>query len=1143
MGILRLAVSTILIACLLNSVPAYSQPSPLITFTKKNITLREALDEIHKQTNYTYAGESIFTQYSHRISISVRNAPLSLVLDSCFRDQPFTYEIVGTAIVVQARPVRDQTVHGWIFDEKKQPLEGVTILVRGEPMTAAVSRVSGEFSIHMHFADDRLVFSSVGYEMQELMPKEGEDAVVILREKIGELSDVVVVHNGYTEKTLKASTGSSDVVGTALISRRVSTSLMDRIDGVTSSVLFNKNIQANTNQSSITIRGRSTIFANPNPLIVIDNFPYYGDIGNINPEDVESITILKDAAAASIWGAASGNGVIVITTKKGKLNQAPKWSFTTSQTVGEKPDLYYQPVLSSADYIDIQQFLFRNKFYNGALSPFQHGAITPAVEIFDAASKGTLSSTDSATQINLLKGQDKRRDLSRYFYQHSLNSQYALNVTGGGAKNNYYLSGGFDENRSNLVRNLYKRATLTGSNTYLVLQDRMEVTTGVSFASSKFYNNNSGVVPGYYPYAKYADARGNPLPINIGFKNSYIDTVGGGQLLDWHYVPLNELKNSDNTTNLADYRINVGIKYAVRKGLDIRAYYQYGWGDSIGSNYQSIQTYFARNLINSFAQYKNGLFTFPVPQGGILDETRNTYAANSARLQVNYQDSLFRRGLLNATAGAEVRDIEGESRRTRLYGYEKGVGSSRPVNYDSSWQQFPNFGTSKIPYLDLNGNTAERYISYYVNGDYTYLGRYTLSASARWDESNLFGVKANQRGVPLWSVGGAWFLSREKFYKADWLSFLKLRVTDGFNGNIDRSTSAFTTAYFNQGGNSYGVGSATITNPANPSLRWEKINIFNAGLDFSFREDRFGGSIDYFIKEGEDLIGESPLDPTVGLTTFRSNVANMSDHGIDFSMHANNRIGNIHWNSILLFSYVEDKVTVYKEKIGPVYNYLGGTSISPIVGRPLYSLFALRWMGLDSKGNPQGLLDGKVSTQYGAMLGSGDLNDLVYMGPLTPRGFGSWRNNLSWRQWGLSWNIVYKLGYVFQRSSILYSYVFTGGSPGSPDYERRWQNPGDEANTNVPSMVYSLDRSRDNFYQNSTVLTEKGDHIRLQDIQLSYDLVRSDIRRLPVSRVKIYLYANNIGIIWKANHAGLDPDYVTGVPNPRTLAIGLKTDF
>src|SRR5260221_8341393 len=463
MGVLKLAVLLLLVACLSQSLPAYCQPSPLITLKERNASLQKALEDIHQQTGYTYVGEAAWAQYSHRVSFSVTRAPLRQVLDSCFKDQPFTYEIIGTAISIQPRPPKEQVVHGWVYNEKKEPLEGVTVLVRGEMSAAAITRVNGEFSMRMRYADDRLLISSVNYESQQLQPEEGKDMVIYLKERVGELKDVVIVHNGYQDKSRRASTGSFDVVSSELIDRRVSTNLLDRIDGVTNSVLFNKNIVSGTNQSAITIRGRSTIFANPNPLIVIDNFPYNGDISNINPEDVESITILKDAAAAAIWGAFSSNGVIVITTKKGKLNQAPKWSFTTSQTIGEKPDLYYQPVLSSGDFIDIQQFVYRNGGYNGLLSRFQHNAITPALEIFDATSKGLLSPVDSAAQINALKGQDVRRDLNKYFYRRSLNSQYALNVSGGGPRDQFFLSAGYDENKSSLVRDLYKRVTLFGN--------------------------------------------------------------------------------------------------------------------------------------------------------------------------------------------------------------------------------------------------------------------------------------------------------------------------------------------------------------------------------------------------------------------------------------------------------------------------------------------------------------------------------------------------------------------------------------------------------------------------------------------------------------------------------------------------------
>ncbi|HVS96320.1 MAG TPA: TonB-dependent receptor plug domain-containing protein, partial [Puia sp.] len=263
------------------------------------------------------------------------------------------------------------------------------------------------------------------------MPPAGKDLTIILRSRPRALIEAVVVHTGYQDVKRKSSTGSFDEVNTDLLSRRVSTNILDRIDGVTSGVLFNKNVVPAVNQSAITIRGRSTIYANPNPLIVVDNFPYPGDINNINPEDVESITVLKDAAAAAIWGAFSGNGVIVITTKKGKVSEQPRFSFTSSLTAGARPDLYYQKILSPADYIDIENYLWNNHFYDNLLLSPQYPALSPAVEIFAASRNHLISSSDSTAQIDALKNVDTRRDLGKYFYRPSLNTQYTLNVTGG----------------------------------------------------------------------------------------------------------------------------------------------------------------------------------------------------------------------------------------------------------------------------------------------------------------------------------------------------------------------------------------------------------------------------------------------------------------------------------------------------------------------------------------------------------------------------------------------------------------------------------------------------------------------------------------------------------------------------------------
>ncbi len=316
----------------------------------------------------------------------------------------------------------------------------------------------------------------------------------------------------------------------------------------------------------------------------------------------------------------------------------------------------------------------------------------------------------------------------------------------GGATNQYYFSAGYDRNSSNLVRNQYDRITLTGSNVYELMPGKLQLTTGLNFASSRTYSNNTGGPNGIYPYAKLADANGNALPINFGLRNGYIDTAGGGLLLDWRYRPLDELKYSDNVARLTDYRINIGLSYKILKGLEARAYYQFGRGDSIANNYQSLQTYSTRNLINQFTRLNNSAATYIVPKGGILDQYRYTYTANYARLQLNYADSSLGGGILHVLGGGEIRDISGDRRAERFYGYNKEDGNSIGVDYMNFYPQYSGGQPSKILYLNQQVNTAERYLSYYMTADYTYHDRYILSASGRRDESNLFGVRTNQKG-------------------------------------------------------------------------------------------------------------------------------------------------------------------------------------------------------------------------------------------------------------------------------------------------------------------------------------------------------------------------------------------------------------
>lgn len=1152
MGSIKLTVYVLLSACCLQrSLPSYCQSVPSITLSETDATLEKVLNDIRVQTGYTYFGEGDWPRLAHHLTFSVKKATIRQVLDICFADQPLTYELKETAVVIQIKEKKEGWVHGFVINENKEPLTGVTVAVRGGgPPEITVTSDKGEFRIRSHYADDRVIISSINYKTREVRPETGEDLLIQLESKVSELIDVSVIgYTGYQEVKQDISTGSYSHVDNELINRRVSPNILDHMDGVTSSVLFNKNVISSINQSAITIRGRSTIFGNPDPLIVVDNFPFTGDISNINPNDVENITVLKDAAAASIWGAFSGNGVIVITTKKGRYGQTPKLALNSSVTVGQKPDLYYRPILSSSDYIDIEQYQFDHGYYDPTIISPQHLALPPAVEIMAAARNGSITNNEAQSQLNDLRVLDTRRDFGKYFYRSSVNSQYSLNLSGGSNQNQYYLAAGYDKDVSNLMRDEYNRISLIGNNTYSLIPQRLEVTTGLAFTTSKTYNNNSGVINITYPYARLADDNSNPLATPFLLRESYVDSLAKvGQLLDWHYRPLDELRNANNTARLTDYRISIGIRYKMWKELSLQANYQYERGDSSARNLQSQQTFYTRNLINSFTQIlPGGQISRPIPLGDILDEAVSVSQANNVRLQLHYDDSLFYGGILNVLGGVEVRDVEGDRRFTRLYGYNKDLETNVPIDYTDQFPQYSGLSLARIPYINQKSGTSDRFFSYYFNALYTYHHRYTLSASARRDESNLFGVKANQKGVPLWSVGGAWELSREKFYHLSWLPYLKLRVTNGYNGNVDRSVSAYTTANIGSVLNVYGAPVASIINPPNPNLRWERINIFNTGIDFSTKNKRIGGSIEYYIKSGKDLIGQSPLDPTTGVPTFTGNTANMRAQGVDLTLHTVTTLGPVRWNSDWLFSFVRDEVTHYQQKAGPIFNYLSPTVLNPIMGHPLYSVYALRWMGLDPQnGNPRGLLNKTITTDYNSILNSSDPGNLLYKGPATPHIFGSWRNSFYWKQWGLSFNILYKFSYVFRRNSIFYVDVFNGFDAGSPDYEKRWQKPGDELHTNVPSMVYmTTDHSRDNFYQYSETLIEKGDHIRLQDLQLSYDLTRKSFSHLPLQGIRFYLYADNIGIIWRANRQGIDPDYALPglIPNPRTLALGIKADF
>jgi hypothetical protein len=342
-----------------------------------------------------------------------------------------------------------------------------------------------------------------------------------------------------------------------------------------------------------------------------------------------------------------------------------------------------------------------------------------------------------------------------------------------------------------------------------------------------------------------------------------------------------------------------------------------------------------------------------------------------------------------------------------------------------------------------------------------------------------------------------------------------------------------TTLQYRSNASFTGLPYATLANLGNPDLRWERIGQANFAIDFRLASKWLEGSIEYYLKNGKDMIGDKPFAPSSGVSSMRGNYSAISGQGLDIRLTANLLKGSIFgYRSDLLFSYTYDKVKAYDKGIVPVMSYTANDNI-PRVGFPVHSLYSFQWAGLDpTNGDPRILdLNGKVSADYNNVLNNLTAGKLVYSGMTRAKYFGSWINRIRYKDWELGASILYKLGYVFRKPSLSYSQLASAGKlVGHAEFADRWQNQGDELNTDVPSFSYPANTNRDNIYQYSTVNVGKAAHIRLQDVFISYKLHPQIGNKNTVLKFSGKL--ENFGLLWKANDWSYDPDYISVNTSP-----------
>lgn len=1028
------------------------------------------------------------------------------------------------------------------------PIVGVSVALPSSGIKT-LSDKNGNFSIKASKLDSIITFSSIGYQATQQLIKDNSQLLKVSLVESINLLDEVAIATGYQKIASSSATGSFEQIGTKLLERSVGTDILSRIENLSTGTYFDRrNYSINKNPLSLNngliIRGLSTLNANAAPLIVLDNFPYDGDINNINPNDIESITLLKDAAAAAIWGARAGNGVVVITTKNASYNAKLKVTMHANLNIFDKPNLFATNMISPSEKIDAEIFLFEKGYYKVKETAVAKAVLPPVVELLIKQRDQVLNQQVATQMINELRQIDNRNEYLKYFYRQAVNQQYALNVTGGAEKHNFLVSIGHDINLPTLMNTRYERSSIRLSNTIRPIKN-LEIQTRFSYLQANELQPSSYRQLGYgnqnlYSYVNFKDSNGEAIVMPFDYRVDYVKTAKDKGLLDWGFRPVEEINLINNRSNTQDFVGNIGANYKIAKHLGAELKYQYQKQLTAQKDLLAVQSYYARNLINRFTQQNNGQISYGVPLGGILDQTDRVTKSQSLRGQLNFNQNFNEKHEISAIGGVEVRDVLFDSRTNRTFGYDDNMLGFSHVNAVDRLPIYDNLGSaSVIPNNWDYRSTNDRYVSFYANGSYALKQRYILSLSARKDASNLFGLATNEKWTPLWSAGLAWNVAKEDFFDNKVLQQLKLRATYGYSGNIDNSSSALTTLYYYAGSSNAAtqLPYAGINNPPNPHLRWEKVRTVNLGVDFSFVKRILYGSIDIYQKNTFDLFAPAPLDITTGLSRTVMNSANTTGKGFDISLHSDLfNTTNFKWTSSLQMSYNKTIVTKYLVKNRPLINISLG--INPIEGAVLYPVYAYAWAGLDPlTGDPLGYYNSGVSKAYSDIVNKTPVEQMKLLGSALPLHFGGFRNDLSYKKLALSFNIVYKLNYYFRRQGITYASI--GEFGGTNEFSQRWQKSGDEVNTNVPSFVYPVVANRDNFYNGAEINVEKGDHIRLQDIRLSYTVKLKQHKTNQIKDTQVFALVNNLGILWRANKRGIDPQSPNGVPIPKNFAFGI----
>ncbi len=1171
--LIRIMRLTIIIMTALFVQVSAKSAAQRVTISAKNAPLLQLFNELRLQTGYDFLYSDEMLKMARPVTINVKQQRLETVLEQMFANQQLVYTLKKDAVIVA---MKEQTivdrvssffatidVRGKVTDEQGRPLPGATVKVKSQDKLV-ITDVNGSFLLKGLDEKAVLVISYLGYKTKEVPVKAIMN--ISIEPANANLEEVGVVSTGYQKIKKDQITGAASTLNEEQYQQRVAVTgnFLESLEGKVPGLVYN------SQSGELTIRGVSTFDAVKQPLIVLDGFPTEIDLRTINPNDIVSINVLRDAAAASIYGVRASNGVIIVETRRGKSGK-PVFNLRTSYAIQNAPDFGYLNYAPASEFVKLQTENFKISGTDFFLFEYGYYKMNPVEEILFgqtelSVSNPLLTQAQADQKLMELGSYDNLKEYERLFYQKRQAKNINFDLSGGNERSTYMLGVNYINELPVNRRSENKQFTLNMANTF-----KFSERFSFDFKGTYFNNKDvSGNTPGYsdfFPYERLTDENGNALAMSLDPNRNFLgrvmtkeknETLMAAGLYDMLYYPYNELSSNTNTSKGSSVKFQGRLNAKVTDWLNL----------DLGGNFENqnltldrLQTdgaYAVRTLINTMALRDpatgKALFT-NMPQGNVLKRTNQKVTNYTVRGQLNLAhkfdgDNHDFSGIM----GVEQKKTVNPTYVTSFFGYDGQTLITNPINMSAL------NGTSRPVFTDVGlgsrfrstdyyseSEMERRFMSYYGQGTYIFKGKYVATGSFRIDQSNLFGVDPKYKNKPLWSAGLNWRLGKEDFVKQlDWVDNLQLRAATGFNGNVPTSNNGafliLSTAL-----NTVLTTPLTyndVLTPENQSLRWETTKNYNLGLDYSLLKGRVSGSLDWYMKKTTDVFGQFDADPTSGFNQYKANTATIQNRGIELLINSlNAQHGKFKWGTQLTASLNNNKVLAVKAtEYANSQLITSGTNI--VKGMPIGALYSYNYGGLNAMGQPY-VLDKngnqKVLAFYGTAQVDVTKDDLIYNGTTTPKYVLGLNNQFSLGSFDLSFLFMYYGGHVMRVEQPDPNNIgFYANNPlkGSSNF---WRKAGDESFTNIPGYTGGSSLAPGYYqsyalygYNYASQFVRKADYIRLRDVVITYNAKAPFLEKIGLMNTSLRFQAQNV---FRYTFSGndIDPEAIDRISGVRKL--------